>query len=277
MPEIVQQLEEFHADAQEQRDKTLMYYHLNLDLQVARAQAVSCREHTEKQDAGVITDVRQMLTNWTVKEKWSQPEVVDDSELVHSVWGFQWTTALMEWVRTSEWPANPVEGDPGIAWSEIALCLVLQQGLWLPVQRKRGLVHAILHPCSQQDVVDLDVTFSEQTTVAYNLMNQLQGLTVQQVLPSHVKYGKCKSLYIQGNVSWTTGLSARPRFPMQARVFGIIQAYLASHSGLVALPEIDLPFDCDMWPEDMNKEHFEERTRIARLAMLRVRKRRNNA
>ena len=274
LPEVVQQLQEHHNDLLEQRDKVLKYYNLNLDLQTARAQASAVRAEDSGPALHTHVDIRNLLCNWQVLDVWVQPSYLDDSELVHSVWGFQWAVALLEWIQSCQWPAHPVEGDPGLSWSELAICLMLQQQQWLPVKRQRATFNFIFQANSPQDLEDLAPSFSELSTTVYHLMSQLQGLIVQPILPNHCKYGKCRALYLQGHAAWSTGLSCRPRFAQQEQVFDILHRYLSNHSGLVSLPDLQLSLDCEMWVEDMSKGSFEERVKASRAAMLRVRKKR---
>jgi len=273
LPEVVQQLEDKRTDLLEQQEKLRNFFNLNLDLQHARAKATSIRAN----DENIVTtpvDVKNLLCNWTVHTAWEQPTLLNDHELVHSVWGYQWAVALLEWVQSCRWPAEEVQGDPGISWTEIAICLMLQQGQWLPVKRLRGDHHLILQANSPQDLKDLQPTLSELSTTVYNLMNQLQGLVLQAVLPQHCRFGKCKSLYLQGYHAWTTGLSCRPAFSQQTCVFNFVHNYVAAHSGLDETPKFQIPMDGEMWIEDMQKGPFAERVKASRAAMLRVRKRR---
>ena len=232
LPEVVQQLEGYHHDAQEQGEKVIRYWNLNLDLQAARARAGAVRSDTEICVATPNMNVRDLLINWTITYVWTQPSEVNDVEL----WGFQWAAALMEWIRSSKWPSASVEDDPGISWTEIAVL----QGQWLPVKRKRGQCHYLVQPTLPQDLQDLGITLSEQATNVYNLMCQVQGLTDRPILPPHCRFGKCKSFYLQGHAAWTTGLSVRPQFAMQPKVFQILHDFLALHSGMTTLPDVDI-------------------------------------
>lgn len=276
-PEIVNQFEEFHQDQQNQRKKLLKFFALNIDLQNARAKAVANRQPQQIESVSSATDIRSMFMDWKVEEPWSFPEQIDDEELHFSVWGFQWAVALLEWLQSCRWPAQPKDGDPGISWAEIAVCLAMQQGHWLPVKRTHGTRELIMQPIHCTDMEDLQLTLGEQSNNAYNLMCQLQGLIVQPVMPDFCRYGKCQSLYIQGYHAWTTGLSVRPQFPQQSQVYELMHGFLATRrANLESLPPVNLCFVDERWPEDMEETDFHERTRKSRLAMIKVRKRRKN-
>lgn len=75
-----------------------------------------------------------------------------------SVWGFQWAVAILEWLQSCRWPAQPKDGDPGISWAEIAVCLAMRQGHWLPVKRTHGTRELIMQLIYFPDMEDLQLT-----------------------------------------------------------------------------------------------------------------------
>ena len=213
----------------------------------------------------VLIQVRQLIKEWKVQNRWEQPRDIDDTELEHCVWSYQWAVALLEWIQTCHWPEQPVDNDPGISWTEIALALAIQQGHWLPVKRERSGRFFTMQAITEADLFDLQLTLTEQATSAYNLMCQLKGLIVQELLPAGCKFGKCQSMYIQGYKAWTTGLSMRPQFFSQDIVFDTLHEYLSlGHDGLTKLPNIQLSFEDERWPHDLQVSDFAEKTRVSR-------------
>ena len=99
-----------------------------------------------------------------------------------------------------------------------------------------------------------------------------------RILPCHAGFGKVQSLYLQGFSAWTTGIRTRPKFGNQERVFEVVSALLTNGLGLNQLPELFQMDEEDVWLDDMRRVEtiFAERTRIAKLAMIRVRKKRKN-
>eukprot|EP00435_Cladocopium_sp_Y103_P022962 s4099_g5.t1 len=175
LPEIVASLEDFHDDQLQQREKLVQYFGLNLNLQTARATATSERSMQSDFEIDQPVDVRQMLKGWTVPDPWSQPMQVDDTELCHSVWGFQWAVALLGWIQTCKLPREPREGDPGMSWTEISICLALQQVQWLPVSEiYNEMIKDLFNPDSAK-TKKLDVKQNSDGT------NSVPGLTERQV------------------------------------------------------------------------------------------------
>jgi hypothetical protein len=87
LPEIVKELDLFHQDQVSQRTKVLRYFQYNLELQMARAQAMDtgADNHSEPPPR----NVREMLCNWSVTNIWAQPDLLNDEEICHSKYGFR--------------------------------------------------------------------------------------------------------------------------------------------------------------------------------------------
>lgn len=271
LPEVVTQLEEFHADLQMQTDRLLGYFRLNLDLQVARAQA---NPGETVQIAADPPDSLQLFSDWQVLQAWKIPDTLQDSELLNCAWGIQWSCALLEWIYSCRWPLEAADNDPGISWAEIALCLILTQQQPLPVRRKRTGGEFLFLVSSQQALVDLDITFTEQATNAYAMFTQLQALIVEPVIPPTCSFRKVKSLYQQGSTSWSTGIWPRPQFAQQTMVSKVLHDYFRTDtSAMKNLPQISLEFSTEPLIEDLETlgRDWKERSRVASLAMRRVR------
>lgn len=273
-PEIVQQLQEFHDDLNNQRVLLQPYFNLNLALQQARARSTATP--VESETCNEPRDIQQKFCNWTVLDPWKPPVDIGDDEVYHAAWGLQWSVAILEWFAHCKWPSEKLEGDPGISWAEIALSLVLQQNMWLPVKRKRHGADLILQAHTQAEAIGLQLTLAEQATSAYSMITQLFGLVEQRIVPPDTGMGKVRSLYWQGFPAWTTGLTTRPQYANQAQVFALLQIQLTSGKGLHTLPDLVFSDDTSPWTEDLDRAliTFDEKTRIVKLAMKRVRNRR---
>ena len=108
------------------------------------------------------------------------------------------------------------------------------------------------------------------------MITELFGLVEKRIIPPDTGMGKVRSLYWQGFPAWTTGLTTRPQYANQAQVFALLQAQLTSGKGIHTLPDMVFSDDTFPWTEDLVRAliQFEEKTRIVKLAMNRVRTRR---
>ena len=90
-----------------------------------------------------------------------------------------------------------------------------------------------------------------QWTIYKRIEFDVQGLVVQSLLPEHCRFGKCRSLYLQGFHVCTTGISTRPQFAAQSRVYEMLHDYLTV--GLACLSTLPV--------QDMHATYFAEKTR----------------
>ena len=276
LPEVISQLEDFHQDLCQQKVLLQQYYDLNLRLQTARAKTA---DDVDDPPVAVMGDKRTLFCNWEVSMPWEFPADIGDEEVLNTAWSLQWSVAIAEWFSHCRWPLEMQEGDPGIAWAEVALSMILQQQMWLPVRRWRAGEELVIQPRSHLDAECLQTTLAEQATVMYCMVTQFFGLVQKRLIPAHITMGKVRSLYWQGHNAWSTGLSGRPQFSNQTEVYDLLQTLLMQGKGTHALPCITFHEANEQWTEDIERglESFSERTRKAKLAMKRVRARRMDA
>ena len=176
LPEVVAQLEEFHADFCQQQTILKQFFDLNLQLQTARAQVTQQDGDIQYDNSGNKQD---LFCNWTISSPWTFPNDIGDDEVLHTAWSLQWSVAILNWMENCSWPLEPTEGDPGLSWVELALSLVLSNQMWLPVKRLRAGQELILQPITADETESLQLTLAEQATVAYSMVTQIMGLVVK--------------------------------------------------------------------------------------------------
>eukprot|EP00435_Cladocopium_sp_Y103_P011836 s4409_g3.t1 len=228
LPEIAEQLEVFHQDLSQQTETLKQFFDLNLQLQTARAKM---SQQDEDAPLDMLRDKQTLFCQWTVDQPWPFPANIGDEELANTAWSLQWSVAILEWFEHCQWPSEPRDDDPGLAWAEMALSLVLQQQMWLPVKRLRQGTELILQAVSPSELEALQTTLAEQATVMYSMVTQTFGLVEKRLVPEHVKMGKVRSLYWQGHTAWSTGFQCRPAFSNQKDVYLILQKLFLNGQG----------------------------------------------
>ena len=152
----------------------------------------------------------------------------------------------------------------GISWTEVAVALMLHHKQLLPVKREKDGKVFVTQPTSPAEVMLVNTSMSEQTQVAFALVQHFRSHIPEEVLPVHIQQGKIKSMYMQGHAIWTTGLKRRPSYPLQGQVCDILEEFLTrTNRKLEGLPKVDFP-EFKIWNEDIQQKNVDWLTREKR-------------
>ena len=80
LPEVVAQLQAFHADLCNQKNLVMQYYLMNLDLQAARARVTET--NADEQTVGMVVDIQSLLCEWNVCNVWIPDQDLGCDELI---------------------------------------------------------------------------------------------------------------------------------------------------------------------------------------------------
>eukprot|EP00438_Fugacium_kawagutii_P009916 Skav216409 [mRNA] locus=scaffold457:478079:479827:+ [translate_table: standard] len=248
-------------------------YVLDLQMTLAKAQTMVPGSRLNPVLQIPAQNPMQVLQEWQPHPSCSFDTEVDDTALQHCAWGWQTAAAMVRFLRGCRWPTDVLAADssPGLSWWEVAMGVILELGTFLPVRRKTsdGVTMSIWIS-SYQDACRFQVTMAEQSETVSHLYRQVQGLVPQTLAPSVVR-GRVKSMYMLGEMSQNTGLSHRPFYQRQRQVVEHLHRFV--HEGR-RLP--DLGGNVPQWECDQRRtlEPWDERCRLARVAVRKVKNRR---
>lgn len=269
-PELQQRFEQFHIDYMQDLEKLKLTYKLLLELQIARKRSTdnSLMCYTVEESVSTLDPrtMKKALHSWVINQPWQPSLPWNTTWLSLNSWGVQIMHAVQSWMMTCVWPANEeiTADDLGISWTEVAVALMLHHKQLLPVKREKDGKVFVTQPTSPAEVMLVNTSMSEQTQVAFALVQHFRSHMPEEVLPVHIQQGKIKSMYMQGHAIWTTGLKRRPSYPLQGQVCDILEEFLTrTNRKLEGLPKVDFP-EFKIWNEDIQQKNVDWLTREKR-------------
>ena len=176
---------------------------------------------------------------------------------------------FFQWPRE---PVGPLGHQCGVTWAELALSWMYFHRSYLPIRRLTAEgTDVILTPANFFRAKEWRVTLTEMGSSCQHLVEHLRALIPTKVTPA-ISTGKVSSLYVRGCGAFHQGVRTRPVFPCQAEVSDFIQNMLVA--GRVKLIELTPNVATEHITDTILPDHFAQRQRRARLAMVGVRKKR---
>eukprot|EP00438_Fugacium_kawagutii_P001920 Skav200029 [mRNA] locus=scaffold225:185947:189255:- [translate_table: standard] len=253
LPDLVQEWNDRHHHTQSELRRYDQLCNMILQLQFAREQSQmdDTPEVVPSDRHNTALLLRTVSAPWGPRENWNE------NWLQYSVWGVHAMYTTQRWLQALHWetdlePDFDTAADIGISWTEVAISMALQRGMWLPVKRVTADgTTVILQPTNLAETDTLNIDLAEQTASAHALVTHYKALVPDAVVPTMCKFGKCSALYVQGYFQWSTGMRPRPAFPHQQQVIDILRPYLLTHHAkLGTLPVIPTDEGFEPWTED---------------------------
>lgn len=260
---LIRDLQEQLTSQRRQQDLLGQFLRYLLELQQTRARV----DHqpwavADSWTASAGIPVSDLFANWFPDEVWIMPTRLQSQGLWQCAWGRQSAAAMRQFLRTCRWPTTelgPGGRAYGFSWIELALAVMRHMKAYLPVRRVNDKNQQILvYLTSFQHAKREGVTLTELGETAYYLLQQLQDMIPERVLPE-VPKGRNRSLYAMGETRKCNGLLLRPSFEGQAMVVDQVRHYLQHHRQLPELPEV-----VPQWPSDVANSHLTWMQRTAR-------------
>ena len=206
---IVQELQDFHAAVELERQQLASFYNLQIALNIARAKLADADQQSNvssqvRPEQSNVTTLSQ-LQQWTVTEQWERTKPSMDLTQ-HAVWGKTLSKQLVDWLSQLQWPSNQSSPDEfGVTWLELACSFWQTVGCFIPVKRqdqqgtwRANITTAKLH----------QVKFSEQAKMLSQWVDQLGELTDVRLIPDCPR-GLVRSCYVIGSKIQSSGMKIR--------------------------------------------------------------------
>lgn len=249
-----------HCDAQ--RDYKVFLHYL-LELQQTRArvnQQPWAVADSWNHSAG--PEAKEMLSTWAPQQTWQISCQLQSQGLRLCAWGRQAAAGLLDFLKTCQWPVEEIGPGGqayGLSYLELALATMHHMQAYIPVRRTTDQGHQVLVYLSSYEHARREgVTLAEQGENAYWLLQQLEELIPERLLPA-VPKGRNRSLYALGEQRPYQGLMLRPSFPCQSWVVETIHGYIQGGRHLPRLERV-----VPQWVTDIQDAHMPWEQRVAR-------------
>ncbi len=202
LPQIHNELQEFHQSVCHQSKKLTQVYAYIIDLQTARARAEPTQDTQGDSNLPLPRrDPFQLLCQWKPRTIWKPPTRLQCQGLPCGMWGWQASFAALQFLKECEWPYDELgpEGIPiGLSWLEVGIAIMIKLGTYLPVKRQGsdGETYLVFLPSLAAAQMH-HVTLSELAQVANSLYHQVLNLIPERLTPD-IPEGRVKSLYMLG-------------------------------------------------------------------------------
>eukprot|EP00438_Fugacium_kawagutii_P000764 Skav229098 [mRNA] locus=scaffold92:308399:309949:- [translate_table: standard] len=247
---------------------------MTVQIQHARAAAVKTKLRCEDADLSTPTEgpsLHTRLSQWTPQETVTYPIPADPMCVADSfAWGADFLVPFFDWFKRCVWPAAP--GGPtgkeiGVSWLELGISFSIDIASLLPILREESTGDwRVIFVKDERDMHTHHVTCSDFALAMERMWTQLASIfpdTFEQL-----GRGVNVSLFSQGYMNHTTGLSKRPQFPHQSLVADVVQQHLVnkkSYNCVIAAPWCDhreSPLVNDDW--SVRCKRFKAARRISR-------------
>ena len=157
------------------------------------------------------------------------PEMAEIAKVAR--WGCKFSTLMMQWLATLQWPVQPDTHVPpvGISWVELIFNFLLTTQHTIPTKQTDAdggwrYVCNETHP--QFDFKNFNLG---QVSLSFSgSIRHLQHLTKHDLLPS-LEPTHTRSIQILGGNVFKQGLKLRTRMLLQDQTLSLLQIYLAEH------------------------------------------------
>eukprot|EP00435_Cladocopium_sp_Y103_P033463 s2507_g8.t1 len=279
-PDTVKEFEQYHADILQEQQKLKIVYNYIVELQLVKTKVDLHNPHLGAAEQCKLhaTDPCELFSTWSPASFWTAPRPVQAQGLEMCPYGQQVAFATLKFLMQCKWPTHeygPLPDPVGISWLEIALAIMLELGAYLPVKRlnSEGEPYPVfLH--TYTDAMTHHTTTTEQSEQARFIFAHVNDMVPERLYPD-VPRGQVKSLYMMGDMYFTTGLLLRPAFPTQQRVMSLVKQILKSNRSIA-----DLGFSRkQQWQKDLDKTNWPWTKRLHEASNIRRRVRlvRNSA
>eukprot|EP00438_Fugacium_kawagutii_P001283 Skav218600 [mRNA] locus=scaffold3628:123125:127939:+ [translate_table: standard] len=210
-----------HAQLEVEKRDLGQVYDLQLQLQKHRAILAAAQERHElaEQASNSMALQRAKLRGWTILAPWQRPASMIDRTMMVA-WGPLWAQVFKQWATGLKWPVwdQVADGDPGVAFFELALSLCYFSGLPLPCRRAAADGEVFLvQPADTAECQAMALHLGDLGDNFTILAQQMEHLSGAPFFPDYPRK-KCKGPYWLGARAQMYGILGRPEFPCQREV-----------------------------------------------------------